>query len=68
VSVNANLNLNPNVNVNLNVNLNGDVFVHEVCDTADALRVCTLPTLMLHLNYCMHSSKVGQKLDVIIVK
>ncbi len=64
VSVKENMNLNVSLNVNVFVNVN----VHEMYNTADALRVCALPILMLHLMYCMRSSKVSQNLDMTMVK
>lgn len=47
--------------VSLNVNVSVTLDVHEVCDTAEALRVCTLllSTLIWHVLYCMHSRKVS---------
>ena len=60
--------MNGNLSVSVNVRLFVIVDVHEVCDTADALRVCALPKFVLRIMYCMHSSKVSQDLDTTMVK
>ena len=57
-----------NLSVSVNVRVFVIVDVHEVCDTADALRVCALPKFVLRIMYCMHSSKVSQDLDTTMVK
>ncbi len=58
--VHVSMNENMNLSVSVNASVSANVDVHEVCDTADALKVCALPTFMLHLMYCMLSSKVSQ--------